>query len=351
MAERSVHGDHDALELARLGVAPDTLIDFSVNVSPFGPHPAVVHAIHAARLDAYPDRHALDARCAIASSLDVDLGRVIVGNGAAELIWGAVVTLARPRGLLIVGPTFSEPLQAARAHDVRVFEVTMRTEDDFEVSEERIDHALRTHRPSLAYVCHPNNPTGSALPTTRLAALVNAHPSTCFLIDQAFLSLSDWHADSAVSFADNALVVRSLTKDHALAGVRVAYALAAPSLVERLERGRPPWSVSALALAAVRPCLANPEHVRMVRTELMAWRDALDSDLRSVGLRPVKSLTGFVLVKTGSADEVRRCLLTQHGIMVRSCTSFGLPDYLRLAARGAHERAQLIQALAAVLPR
>lgn len=338
------HGDTSAAELRALGVDPARVLDLSVNVSPFGPSPRVLEAIRAADVVAYPDRQATDARRALGSALDVDPASVLLGNGAAELIWCALRALARPGDrLLIAGPTFSEAEAAARAHGVDVVEVRARAEDGFAPAAAALSLAVAQRQPALAYLCHPNNPTGQALPQRELHALIASHPATTFLVDQAFLSLSERHAEAAQRLPDNAVTLRSLTKDHALAGLRVAYALGTPDLLARMAAQRPPWSVSSLALAAACAAATEDDHVAHVRTRWLAQRHDLEQRLTESAIPFVPSLTVFGLVRVGDAETVRAHLLREAAILVRSGTSFGLPEYIRV--RASDQNARLVDAL------
>lgn len=347
-----IHGDLDDEELSRLGVSHERLLDLGVNVSPFGPHPDVLRAIAEADPVAYPDRGARIARHAIAQVNAVAPGEVVLGHGAAELIWTAVRAFTGPaRPLLVVGPTFGEPEAAARAAGSPIVRVQADAASEFEVDPDAVERSVGMLRPGLVYLCQPNNPTGRRIPLDRLDRLVRANEETRFLLDQAFLSLSDDHAELAHRFPRHVLAMRSLTKDHGLAGVRVAYALAAPTDVEAIERMRPPWMISSAAQAAATVAVGLDSHVAETRTRLLAARDDLVPRLRGLGLEVVPSRTFFSLVKVGAADVLRGRLLAGHGIAVRSGTSFGLPEYVRIAARdvAAHER--LVAALRVELGR
>lgn len=340
-----IHGDPDRDELARAGIAPDALLDFSVNVSPLGPHPAVVRAASSARLDRYPDTTGRLARESLADALGTSPDRLVLGNGAADLLWGIARSFVRSGPGLVVGPTFSEfpaALRAARAESV---EVRMLEDERFAVDLGRVAEALRRHAPPVVYLCHPNNPTGRAAGTARIGELAEAHPTTTFVLDEAFLSLSERHAEAAIPLPPNTLRVRSLTKDHALPGLRVAYALGAPALVRKLESERPPWTTSAPAQAAIVEAMRHPEHVVRARETLLAARRSLVARLEELGLDVVPSETIFVLVRTGDADALRARLLERHGILVRSATSFGLPEHLRLCARPTGDVDRLVAAL------
>jgi len=339
-----VHGGLDAGELARLGLDAASVLDLSVNINPLGPHPAVVEAIQRAALSTYPQPWAAGARTALAGVCDVAPDQLVVGHGSTELIWSSVSLLANdPRPLLVAGPTFSEPTLAARACGVACVEL----QGGFELDLNQLARAIEQHDAQAVYLCQPNNPDGSCVPAARLRELCAAEPSRLFLIDQAFLSLSTRHADVALRFPDNVLLVRSMTKEHALPGLRVGYALGAASMIERINARRPSWMVSSLAEAAIIEACRQQAYVTQARTFLLENRQALEHACSELGWQVVPSTTSYFLMRVGAADAFRARLLARHGIAVRSCSSFGLPDYVRIAACGPEQRARLMAALVA----
>jgi histidinol-phosphate/aromatic aminotransferase/cobyric acid decarboxylase-like protein len=360
MAERWGHGDPDLRELRALGLDdPRALLDFAVNVSPLGADPAVLAAIREAPLDRYPDPTGLVAREALATHLGVAPERIALGNGAAELLWTLVRALDgralqsnrsrcanAPLHVVIAEPTFSELRVAAERAGAEVRRVWASPERGYRLDPDALAEAARGA--DLLYVCNPNNPTGHALPHTAIEALCAALPSTSVVIDQAFLSLSERHEDAARPLPDNAFVLRSLTKDHALPGLRVAYGLGAPALVAGIEASRPPWTTSAPAQAAV-VASTRSNHVARVRPRLLADRRALEELLARLGLHTFESQSLFVLAEVGDAAALRRRLLTRHGVAVRDCASFGLPRCVRLCARPPEDLARLEAALRAEL--
>jgi histidinol-phosphate aminotransferase len=344
--EARVHGGPDLDELRAAGISPDSLVDFSVNVNPYGPTPRMRDAIRAAAIDRYPDPTARLARAALARMWDVDREGIVLGAGAAELLW--TVTRAAVRAgdaVVVAGPTFSEPRAAAESVGAIVHEVRASAETSFRHDPDPLARAIRARRARLVYLCAPNNPTGLAWPVAELAALVGDCPDALFVVDQSFLSLSERHADAAVALPDNAVRVRSLTKDHAIPGTRVGAALATPAFAKTLERMRPAWSTGAATQAAAIAAAAEPDFVAESRARLLDDRTALIEGLRALGLTPLPSSTVFVLVSVGDARAVRERLLHRDRILVRDCASFGLPDHLRLAARGAEDRQRLFEAL------
>jgi histidinol-phosphate/aromatic aminotransferase/cobyric acid decarboxylase-like protein len=343
------HGDTSAAQLRALGVDPARVLDLSVNVSPFGPSPRVLAAIREADVVAYPDRGATAAREVLGASLGVEPAALMLGNGAAELIWAAVRGLSRPGDTLVIaGPTFSEAEAAARAHGLSVVEVRACAKDAFAPPAAALARTLAQLRPALLYLCHPNNPTGQALPAGELHALIAGHPGTTFLVDHAFLSLSERHLDAGVPLPPNALALRSLTKDHALAGLRLAYALGAPATLARVAAQQPPWSVSSLALAAACAAASEEAYIADVRARWLVQRRELEQLLTQQGIPHVPSLTVFGLVHVGDAERTRTRLLHEASILVRSAASFGLPEHIRV--RASDQNARLVDALRAPSP-
>ncbi len=146
----------------------------------------------------------------------------------------------------------------------------------------------------------------------------------------------------------NVVRVRSLTKDHAIPGLRLGYLVAPPAFSRRIEAGRPPWTTSAIAQAAGLAAVKDEAFIESSRERLLADRRALQAELTELGLQPVPSCTGFVVVPvpaaSGDGQELRSRLLGRR-ILVRNCASFGLPRHIRIAARPAADRAQLLAAL------
>jgi histidinol-phosphate aminotransferase len=303
-------------------------------------------AIRNAAIERYPDPTATLARGALARVWNVDPATIVLGAGAADLLWAIVRATVRPGEPVVVAePTFSEARAAAEAVGAVVHAVRATEDESFRHEPGRLVQIVNERRARLVYVCAPNNPTGLAWPIVEIAAVNRACPDALFVVDQSFLSLSERHEDAGMALPDNAVRVRSLTKDHAIPGTRVGATISTPALANTLERLRPAWSTGAATQAAALAAAAEQTFVAESRAQLLADRTALREGLTSIGLVPVPSSTVFVLVRVGDAQRVRKCLLARHGVLVRDCSSFGLPHHIRVAARGAEDRARLLAAL------
>ena len=351
------HGGLHEDELARLGLGHEEVLDVSVNVNPYGSFPAVVEAIRAASLERYPDPSASPARAALARWLELPREQVVLGNGAVDLLWSLARCLVAPgEPVMVVEPAFSELRRAATCVGARIVEHRLRAENDFALDPEALDAALHAYNPRLLYLSTPANPTGKTTPIELLARLADKHPQTTFVVDLSFSSLSEGHRDDAVHASGRIVWLRSLTKDFALAGLRVGFAVAPRPIAELIEASRPPWSVNALAQAAA--CAASTAEAQAFvaesRARLFSDRAELELALGQLGLVTHASQTIYTLVDLGRARQataLRDGLLTRHAVLVRDATSFGLPHHVRLCARPAGQANRLIQALARELNR
>lgn len=345
----AIHGALDFAELDRLGLAPEAVLDFSVNGNPYGPSPLVREAIAQVPYDRYPDRDVLALRRVLATHLDLTPDQILVGNGSTELVWLVALAFVRAGdAVLLVGPTFGEYTRAAVLMGARLCQYSAQPED-FRIVPEEIVRLLQRWQPRLVFLCNPNNPTGTFVAPDTMTRWATAWPGTLFIVDEAYLTFAA-HAPSVLpGLCPNMLVLRSMTKAYALAGLRLGYAVGTPDVLAALQRARPPWSVNALAQAAGIAALQDTAHLASCLAHIAQARHDLIAGLRALGLAPVPSTTHFCLVRVGNGAACRQALLG-HGILVRDCASFGLPAYIRVATRRPAENARLLTALAEVRP-
>jgi histidinol-phosphate/aromatic aminotransferase/cobyric acid decarboxylase-like protein len=340
------HGGPIAEELQQLGFAGGDVLDFSVNVNPYGPAPAMLDAIRAARVDLYPDPTAFEARAALAVACGTTAERIALGNGGADLLWTLARVLLEPGdSVMIVEPTFSEFRAAVVMAGGRTVEWRASPERAFAVDLDAVAASARACGATALYLCTPNNPTGVSVVGSDVISLAEMLPKVTLVLDQAFLSLSDDHADAALEMSSNVIRVRSLTKEHAIPGVRVGYLIATPSIAAAIEASRPAWSTSAAAQAAAVASCRLSSFVCESRDRMLADRRALLAGLREIGLAPLPTAAAFCIVPVSDAPRLRRSLLSRDRILVRDCASFGMPGHARLAARPAADCARLLAAL------
>ncbi len=354
-----IHGGIDYDECARLGIAPATVVDFSVNGNPYGPAPGVWDAARAADIAHYPDRACLALRRAI---LDTDLAgsdraldHLCCGNGASELIFAiARAFLDAGDTAAVIAPAYDDYDAACIA--ARATVVEMRTAPpDFALDMDAAAAWVVGTRPRLVWLCNPDNPTGRWLPPERVLPLVAACRSVGarLVVDESYRqflfppsprSMVDALAD--VGWA-SAIVLRSLTKEYALLGLRLGYLIADRATVESIGAQLPSWNVGAAAQDAGVAALRDRDHLHRTLALLAAERAAFFAALRERGFAIAPSHTHFCLIDVGDARAVRQQLLAR-GLLVRDCASFGLPQYIRAATKQEPEWRRLVDALAEI---
>ncbi len=339
------HGAIPPSEVRRLGLEPDAIVDFSVNVNPYGPAPTVRSALAQVPLDRYPDPEATAFREALAARLHRSPNQFIVGNGSAELLWLiAMAFLDGGSRVMVVEPTFGEYARVSQLMGAEVVRWRADSRAQFAIHTKPIARLLARARPDMVFICHPNNPTGLAFPLEALASWADSYPSTLFVVDEAYLPFTEGVASAMSLKAPNILVLHSMTKAHALAGVRLGYAAGHPEVIEALRRVQPPWSVNALAQAAGVAALEAQAHLTVTLATVRTQSQLLKSALRDAGWRPCPSDTHYFLLPVENAAQTRSALLTR-GLVVRDCTSFGLPQHIRIATRTPEDNAKLIRAM------
>ncbi|MET0595800.1 MAG: histidinol-phosphate transaminase, partial [Polyangiaceae bacterium] len=304
----------------------------------------------ACHFDRYPDPTAAGLRRALAGAQGIAAHRIVVGNGAADLLWTLAHVLVAPGANVVVSePTFAEFRSAAIAARGRIVEARAGADRGFAADVDAIESLAFSSEASVVYLASPNTPVGTRVPVERVAALAERLPRATIILDQAFVSLSDHPGDEKVAVPENVVRVRSLTKDHAIAGLRLGYLVASCDLAGRIEARRPPWMTNSIAeaagIAAVRANLFVEETRALLRND----RDELAAGLRAIGVEPLPSTACFLTFSVANSAILRRRLLLQ-GILVRDCTSFGMPGFVRVAARPKADRERLLAALSEELP-
>jgi threonine-phosphate decarboxylase len=351
------HGGNVFAIARSLGVQPEDILDFSANINPLGPAPGVRDALSAAfnRIVHYPDSDCTELREALARVHGVEPANICVANGSTELIY-LLPRLAPGKRALVIAPSFSEYAKALTRDGWSVDRFVLATADGFTLPLERLAKSIRKGY-DLLILGNPGNPTGRLYRLPEVEALLNlCRGSGCFLvIDEAFMDFcEDESAKHHALAGDGSIVLRSLTKFHALPGLRLGYAIASAMTIARLAAIREPWSVNTPAQAAGLASLADTGYTAATRQFVADERTHLSAGLAAIpGLRPFPSAANFLLVEAfrgPSAGELAEQLLAKF-ILIRGCGNFaGLDNrFFRVAVRSRNENDRLLAALAAAV--
>lgn len=328
------HGGINYAELEAMGLSGEKIIDFSVCSNPFMPPPRVKKIIKNIAIEQYPDHEATELRQQLSKNLGIGPDNILVGSGTTELIRLIALTYFRREGsVLILEPTFGEYEIACQIVGVTPVKQWMKAEASFVPKIEETASLIRQHRPRGVFICNPNNPTGKYLSREEVEIVLKACEDTLLILDEAYLNFVDhrWPSIDMI-FQGNVILLRSMTKDYALAGLRLGYALANPEIINNLCRVRPPWNVNIIAQKAGIIALEDRAYFEQSKKKIKKAKQFLITELEHTGFQALPSSTNFFLVKVGDAGTFRTALL-KHGILVRDCTSFGLPEYIRIAPR------------------
>ncbi len=341
-----VHGGiHSAVVKGR-PVDAGALIDFSTCLNPYGPSPAVKRALQSAGIDSYPDPESGALLGRLAARLNTGPSSLIAGSGSTELIrLAALAYLDTDDCAVTLFPTYGEYELACRIMNARVCQFPLYEQAGFRLDVDEFIAYSNALEPQAVFLCNPNNPTGQYLSFYDVVRIVDAFPSTLVILDEAYISFTEeaWDSTALVEFG-NVLIVRSMTKDYGLAGLRLGYAVATPDIIQNMKKVRPPWNVSSPAQQAGTAALKDESYISRCSTNIDSAKRYLVEALTGLGYSIVPSQTNFFMVRVGDAAQYQAALLTK-GFLVRDCTSFGCPEYIRIAPRRMQDCRRLVKAM------
>ena len=364
MPEMVPHGTLDFRELAEWGYEPADLFVFSSNINPYGPPPSVIRtvadSIDGATIALYPDRLSLRLREKLAEHHGIPPESILVGNGTADILFLLAVVFLRGKKVAILSPTFGEYANAANVVGVNADQIAIPgwrrradgTYHPYEGQTTRQSEVARTARalgelaPDVVFICNPNSPTGEHWTPSEVETLMAAAPQALWIIDEAYRAFAPepWSATSWC-LERKMVVLHSMTKDFALGGLRLGYAAAPPGIVAALADAQPPWNVNALAQIAGEACMNELEWRKETTARLRKDTQDLRSGLTDLGYAPRPTTANYMLVPVADPADLRQTLLGRK-IVVRDCTSFGLPSFIRLATQRPKDNQFLLDTLA-----
>lgn len=306
----------------------------------------LAEAVGAMPLNRYPDRDAVELRRALAERFGHPVEGLWVANGSNEVIEQLLLAYGGPgRRVVLFEPTYVLHGRLAWVTHTEVVHVPV--EPPFVITADHVGRGLRAG-PQVAFVCSPNNPTGNAQPPEVVEELA-ADGRALVVVDEAYVEFGGKSAVGLVASHPNVVVVRTFSKAFALAGARIGYCLAAPEVVEDLQRVRLPYHLSALAQAAGLTALRHAEEAMAILDAVRRQRDRILEELAKLeGVVAYPSDANFVLFRPNRpAREAWRGLLDR-GILVRDLSGV-VPGCLRVTAGRPEEVDAFLAALKEVL--
>jgi threonine-phosphate decarboxylase len=339
--QRPIHGGQLRQIAERFGIPVSQLLDFSANINPEGPPPAVIPTLHAsledpATLGCYPDMNQTELKQSIARYASVGSENIIVANGFVPILDAALCAL-KIRHCLMPVPSFVEYRSALTRAQIKITPHLLASDKNFAYD---IDVMLAGDHDAIL-LANPQNPPGvSSDPQTLLELVATAaEKNITVLLDEAFI---DYIAsDSLSSYVEqflNLIVFRSVTKFHGIPGLRVAYAAASSHLTRLVTHELPPWPVTTLSAHAVIAALGDAAYAERSRLLNQNRRALMQSELRQLGMHSYDSAANFLLLRLPAgmnSDLFWQRMIVDHHIALRNCHNYeGLGDrYLRVAVR------------------
>ncbi len=324
----------------------------SANENPLGASPKALEAFHAANaLEFYPDGSSLKLRETIGAAYGLDPARIVCGTGSDELLMLTALAFAGPGDEVLYSQfgflVYRIAALAAGATPVIAPESDLHSDVDAIL-------AAVTERTRVVFLANPNNPTGTYLPFDEIKRLQRGLPPNVLLaLDAAYAEYvrrNDYESGiELVATTQNVVMLRTFSKIHGLAALRVGWAYGPPEVIDAINRIRGAFNVSAPGIAAAIAAIKDTAHTDAAVAHNEEWLPWLTRELTALGLKVTPSVTNFLLVhfpdEPGKTAKEADAFLLERGLILRRVDSYGLPGALRLTVGTQEANRLLVEAL------
>ncbi len=322
-------------------------VKLASNENPFGPSPLALKACQESLvfMHRYPDSSCYELNKKISEKFNISHDSIVIGNGSDDIISlvckafvekGKKVIMPEPGFLMYEISTLSEG-------GVPVKSGLKNLCIDLDGMAELVDNDT-----SVIFITNPNNPTGSFFPVKVLSDFLKKIPDNIIVvIDEAYMEFAEkiYNSWELSETYENIVTIRTFSKAYGLAGLRIGYGVMNPLIAEILNRIRQPFNASIPAQKGAAAALDDIGFINKTRELVFREKKRLAEELNNLGLNPFETSANFILVDIGrSADEVYEKLLYK-GVIVRSMSSYGYPEYLRITIGLEKENDLLIESL------
>ena len=347
------HGGNPSGDLSRFGLRQRQVIDFSTSLNPLGPPPIIIDKWPdlIEGIKDYPSVEGEGISEYYRDKFGLADENIMAGNGSTEFIYLIPRSLGLRR-VIIPFPSFHDYERSVLLSGAEVTRLPFIKGDRSPgIDQERLVEHLKSS--DALWIGRPNNPTSDLLPKDLINNLASKFPDKWFIIDEAFIQfLEGWEEESFITgmMKPNILVVHSLTKFYALAGLRLGGLIGNGDILSRIRILKEPWTVNGVADRAALLLKECEDYEENTRAFVSRERDRIFKRLKETeGVSAFPSSANFVLCRwtaTKELDDLLRHLLL-NGMYVRDCRNFpGLEDnFFRIGLRSSHENDKLISAI------
>jgi histidinol-phosphate aminotransferase len=338
-------------ETAReLGLDPDAIIKLASNENPLGPSRKAMEAMRDAlgKAHLYPDGGGFCLCKAVATKLALAPENVILGNGSNEVLEFLGHAFLNPGDEAIASQyAFIVYKLITTSFGARTIEVAS---PDYQQDLDGMLAAI-TPKTRLIFVPNPNNPTGTLLSQRAIDDFMSRIPENVIVVfDEAYFEFLDRPPDTLrfVRKGRNVVVLRTFSKIHGLAGLRIGYAVGPPELIEVLHKTRQPFNVNSIAQVGALAALEDDEHQRETKQAIDEGRAYLHQQFAKMKIRFVAGTANFVMINVGDGHGVFEKLLKQN-VIVRPLKAYNLPEWVRISIGTMDENKKCVAALRKVM--
>jgi histidinol-phosphate aminotransferase len=323
------------------------ILKLNTNENPYPPAPAalqVLRTLDSEWLRRYPDPYANDFRHAISEALQVPYDWVIVGNGSDDLLNIIIRAVADDhRPVVYPTPTYVLYRTLSQIQTAPPIEIPYPDDDSLPLD------ALIAANGAITFIASPNSPSGHSVPLADLKQLA-ANLTGLLVIDEAYVDFAETSALPLLQDFDNIILIRTLSKGYSLAGLRLGFAIAHPTLLQELFKVKDSYNIDAIACAIGTAAMQDQPYKTACAHKVKTSRTHLAQALRSLGFQLRDSQANFLLARPPQGNAEALYLgLKQQGILVRYFNQPRLDDKLRITVGTDLQNQQLIDTLKSIM--
>ncbi|KUO50254.1 MAG: hypothetical protein APF76_11115 [Desulfitibacter sp. BRH_c19] len=328
----------------------DDIVKLASNENPNGPSPRALKAItnELTNIYMYPEKSFLDLKKVLADINGVDPKNIVVGHGSETIIQLIPQLYVNPGEEVIVGDkTYGRYEEACKLMNGIVRHVPLM---DYRYDLSGITDIVNC-KTKLIWICNPNNPTGTIVKRSEVEVFLKSIPKEIAVVfDQAYFEyVDDPQYANGLDFVkeglENVIVLRTFSKAHGLAGLRLGYGIAHARVCQMLDRIKEPFNLNRLSIVAGPASLADQEWLSKCVTENRVGRDYLSQELRALGCDVVPSQANFILFDVKQDCELLFKRLLVKGVIVRPAAGWGLDSFIRVTVGTMKENKRFIETL------
>ena len=328
----------------------DEIIKVASNENELGPSPKAINAMiqNANNMHRYPDGGCFYLKEKLAKKLGITSNHLVFGNGSNELIeLLAHIYLSKESNWVVSQCSFAVYHLAAALFNATTVVAPM--DNQFGHDLDAMLSSINENTKAVI-LCNPNNPTGTFLSPQKIKSFLQKVPSSVLVIvDEAYIEYTQEDKrypfiNEILNGRENLIVLRTFSKIYGLAGLRIGYAIAAPSIIALCNKVRQPFNVNLMAIKAAEVALEDDEFIKQAAKINRDGLDFFEKEFKRLGLEFVPSYANFILVKTYKGKEIFS-RLQQKKIIIRAMDSYKLPDWVRITVGTAKQNRQIIDEL------